>query len=159
MGARFLIFWYTVPMKKTVFQMLRFGVVGSSHLLLDLAIYYSLTRGVEFFENHYLGAAVVSFCLSSLSSFFWNKHWTFKHKVQFHHMQLVRFYGVVTTALVINQLVLWAAVRAGLFDIYAKVVASLSAGLINFTMQKLVAFPHRSPVVEDDENEYTSSID
>lgn len=74
-------------------------------------------------------------------------------------MQLVRFYGVVTTALVINQLVLWAAVRAGLFDIYAKVVASLSAGLINFTMQKLVAFPHRPPVVEDDENEYTSSID
>ncbi len=136
--------------------MVRFSTVGSAHTALDAALYFSLTRGLEFFERHFLYAAAVSFFVSAFSSFFWNKHWTFKHPFRFHHSQLIRFYTVGAIALLLNQLVLWQLVEWQLFDIAAKVLASMAAGLFNFAMQKFWAFAHRQHIVQRRESEYTT---
>jgi putative flippase GtrA len=143
-------------MKQAFFQLMRFGTVGGAHTVLDAGIYFVLTRNVSFFAAHYLYAAAISFFICSLSSFFWNKHWTFKHRVQFHHKQLLRFYMVGIVALVLNQLILWQLVRFELFDLIAKVIASVSAGVCNFLMQKFWAFAHKHHIVEQLEKEYTT---
>lgn len=133
---------YTVfGMKATFFQLVRFGIVGASNMALDAVIYIALTRTIPFFERYFLVAAFVAFVISAANSFVWNKHWSFKDKVKFSKKQLLKFYIASATALAINEGVLWTLVHEfEVFDIYAKLIASVSAGGINFVLQKFWIF-------------------
>lgn len=114
-------------------------------MLLDLLIYTLLTRTSDFFQHYYLLAAFVAFIISASNSYIWNKRWTFKDKVQFTHTQLIKFYIASAIALSINETVLWILVRhLGIFDIVAKLMASISAGGMNFVLQKFWIFRLRA---------------
>lgn len=128
-------------MKMTLFQVMRFGIVGSVNTGIDLLIYLGLTRSTNFFASHYLLAAAIAFLIASLNSFIWNKHWTFRDGVEYSHKQLVRFYIVAAVALALNQIILWLLVSFSLHDALAKLLASVSAGGVNFLMQKFWTFP------------------
>lgn len=140
-------------MKATFFQLFRFGVVGTMNTVIDLAVYAGLTRGFDFFEEHYLVAALIAFIISGINSFFWNKQWTFKDTNQYTHRKLIKFYIAAGVALLVNELILWQLVEFELYDILAKLIAGTSAGVINFTLQKFWTFDR---VVETTENEYNN---
>ncbi len=63
-------------------QFVKFGIVGLSNTLVSYVIYYFTIRGCEiagvFQKTDYILATVVSFLLSVLWSFYWNKKYVFK---------------------------------------------------------------------------------
>lgn len=131
-------------MKHHIFQMMRFGIVGSVNTALDFFVYFALTRGIEFFVDHRIVASIIAFLVAGLNSFYWNRHWTFKVQEHYTHAQLVRFYCSAGTALVINTGILWLLLeRTYTHDLVAKIVASIAAGCVNFLLQKFWAFGSR----------------
>ncbi|MFH1426548.1 MAG: GtrA family protein [Candidatus Kerfeldbacteria bacterium] len=138
-------------MKKAFFQLIRFGVVGTANTAIDALVYVALTRSVGFFEQHYLWAAVIAFIVSGINSFFWNKKWTFKDRVKYTNRKLLKFYIAAGVALAVNAFFLWFFVQLGVWDVAAKVIGGVCAGLVNFSLQKFWTFP---AVVKKDENKY-----
>lgn len=55
-------------------QLLKFGVVGGTGYLVNLAVFAVLSGNLGL---HYAVAAVGAFCVAVTNNFLWNRHWTF----------------------------------------------------------------------------------
>jgi putative flippase GtrA len=116
-------------------QLFKFGVVGASGFVLNLAIYQALLG---------LGphtAAAISFVVSAASNYWWNRHWTFAHQKGSFAMQGMRFYAVSVAAFVVNQL--WLAVFLdwlGLGKTVSQALAIILVTPLNFLGNKLWSF-------------------
>jgi dolichol-phosphate mannosyltransferase len=116
-------------------QLAKFGIVGASGYVINLAIYAALL-GIGAHK-----AAVVSFVASAASNYWWNRHWTFKHQKGHFAYQGMRFFVVATAALGVNQL--WLLVFLdwlGWGKIVAQAVAIVLVTPLNFVGNKLWSF-------------------
>ena len=86
-------------------QLLKFGVVGGSGYLINLAVFAVLAGGLGL---HHLAAAVGAFCVALANNFLWNRHWTFEAGHGHPGFQAARFFAVSVAALLINLAVLEA---------------------------------------------------
>jgi putative flippase GtrA len=116
-------------------QLFKFGVVGVSGFVLNLAIYQALLG---------LGphtAAAISFVISAASNYWWNRHWTFAHQKGSFAMQGMRFYVVSVAAFLVNQL--WLAIFLdwmGLGKTISQALAIILVTPLNFLGNKLWSF-------------------
>jgi putative flippase GtrA len=135
------------------FQLVRFSIVGGTGYVINLIVYSLL---VQVAEMHYLGAAVVAFCVAVTNNFLLNRHWTFKAAHGRASFQAPRFLTVSLLALGFNLVVLELLVGvAGMPKIPAQAIAVLAATPLNFVGNKLWSFrtlTHRpgraSPLVD-----------
>jgi dolichol-phosphate mannosyltransferase len=119
-------------------QLLKFGLVGGSGYLINLAVFAMLSGNLGV---HHAIAAVGSFCVAVSSNFFWNRHWTFGAGDGHAGFQAVRFFAVSVGALAINLAVLEALVAgAELGDLSAQAIAVAVAMPFNFLGNKLWTF-------------------
>jgi putative flippase GtrA len=119
-------------------QLLKFGIVGGSGYLINLAVFAVLADN---FGVHHLVAAVGAFCVAVTSNFFWNRHWTFEPGDGHAGFQAARFFAVSVAALLINLAVLEALVRGtSLGDLTAQAIAVALAMPFNFVGNKLWTF-------------------
>jgi dolichol-phosphate mannosyltransferase len=116
-------------------QLAKFGIVGASGYVINLAVYASLLG---------LGAhiaALISFVVSAASNYWWNRHWTFaRQKGHFAH-QGMRFFLVAVAALAVNQL--WLLIFLdwlGWGKIVSQAVAVILVTPLNFLGNKLWSF-------------------
>ncbi|MBA3844830.1 MAG: GtrA family protein [Actinobacteria bacterium] len=116
-------------------QLLKFGLVGVSGYVVNLAIYAALL-GIGAHK-----AALVSFVVSAANNYWWNRHWTFsREKGHFAH-QGVRFFVVALAALAVNQL--WLLVFLdwlGWGKIVSQAVSIVLVTPLNFLGNKLWSF-------------------
>jgi putative flippase GtrA len=122
-------------------QFVRFALVGSSGVFVNLAIYSSLIYLLNFY---YLWAATFSFIIAMTSNFILNLRWTFKTHDQGIRAiggQYMKYAMVTLISYTINIVVLWILVD---FWNWHKVLAQLIAigitTLSNFLGSKLWAF-------------------
>ena len=87
-------------------QLLKFGLVGGSGYLINLAV-FALLSGTR---PPLHSAAIGAFCVAVCSNFFWNRHWTFAAGDGHAGFQAARFFTVSVAALLINLAVLEALV-------------------------------------------------
>ena len=80
-------------------QLLKFGIVGGSGYLINLAVFAVLAGGLGL---HHLLAAVGAFCVALANNFLWNRHWTFEAGHGHPGFQAARFFAVSVAALLIN---------------------------------------------------------
>lgn len=119
-------------------QLLKFGVVGGSGYLINLAVFALLAGGLGF---HHLLAAVGAFCVALANNFLWNRHWTFDAGHGHPGFQAARFFAVSVAALLINLVVLEALVSgASMGDLAAQAIAVAVAMPFNFLGNKLWTF-------------------
>jgi putative flippase GtrA len=119
-------------------QLLKFGLVGASGYLVNLAVFALLSGNLGV---HHLLAAVGAFCVAISSNFFWNRHWTFAAGDGHAGFQAARFFTVSAAALLINLAVLEALVEGtSLGDLTAQAVAVAIAMPFNFLGNKLWTF-------------------
>ncbi|MBI5585435.1 MAG: GtrA family protein [Deltaproteobacteria bacterium] len=122
-------------------QFLRFSLVGSSGVLVNLAVY---TSAIYILSWHYLLAGTISFMVAMTNNFIWNRYWTFKShqngqagaKGQYFRYFLVTLFGYL-----VNMALLWVFIdglhwHAVLSQLLAIMVTTLS----NFLGSKLWAF-------------------
>ncbi len=118
--------------------MLKFGLVGASGYLINLAVFALLSGNLGI---HHLLAAVGAFCVAISSNFFWNRHWTFAAGDGHAGFQAARFFTVSVAALLINLAVLEALVEGtSLGDLTAQAIAVAVAMPFNFLGNKLWTF-------------------
>jgi len=119
-------------------QLLKFGLVGVSGYLINLAVFALLSDNLGV---HHLLAAVGAFCVAISSNFFWNRHWTFAAGDGHAGFQAARFFTVSVAALLINLAVLEALVEGtSLGDLTAQAIAVAVAMPFNFLGNKLWTF-------------------
>lgn len=122
-------------------QFVRFALVGSSGVLVNLVVY---SGSIYLLYVHYLLAATFSFIIAMSSNFFLNLRWTFKthnQGIKAIRDQYLKYTMVTLISYTINIVVLWILVD---FWIWHKVLAQLTAIFIttlsNFLGSKLWAF-------------------
>jgi dolichol-phosphate mannosyltransferase len=119
-------------------QLLKFGIVGGSGYLVNLAIFALLAGGLGL---HYAAAAVASFCVAVTNNFLINRHWTFDARHGHAGFQAARFFTVSIAALLINLAVLEALVSGtSLSEIASQAIAVAVAMPFNFIGNKLWTF-------------------
>jgi putative flippase GtrA len=119
-------------------QLLKFGIVGGSGYLINLAVFALLAGGLGL---HHLLAAIGAFCVALANNFLWNRHWTFDAGHGHPGFQAARFFAVSVGALLINLVVLEILVSSGsMGDLAAQAIAVAVAMPFNFLGNKLWTF-------------------
>jgi putative flippase GtrA len=119
-------------------QLLKFGVVGGSGYLVNLAVFAALSAGLGL---HYAVAAVGAFCVAVTNNFLWNRHWTFGAADGPAGFQAVRFFAVSVASLLLNLAVLEALVTGmSMGELTAQAIAVAVAMPFNFLGNRLWTF-------------------
>jgi putative flippase GtrA len=122
-------------------QFLRFSLVGSSGVVVNLAVY---TLAIYVFNLHYLLAATLSFMVAMTNNFLLNRYWTFKtHQAadQGFGGQYFKYFLVTLFGYGVNMALLWVFVDGFHWHkIFSQLVAILVTTLSNFVGSKLWAF-------------------
>lgn len=119
-------------------QLLKFGIVGGSGYLVNLAVFAVLSGSLGF---HHTPAAIGAFCVAVSNNFLWNRHWTFGPGEGPAHHQAVRFLIVSVASLLINLAALEALVAGtALGDLTAQAIAVAIAMPFNFLGNRLWTF-------------------
>jgi putative flippase GtrA len=116
-------------------QLLKFGVVGASGYVINLAV-YTAVLGIGAHK-----AALVSFVVSAANNYWWNRHWTFVHQKGHFALQGMAFFLVAVAALGVNQL--WLLVFLDWFGwgkIVSQAIAIVLVTPLNFLGNKLWSF-------------------
>jgi dolichol-phosphate mannosyltransferase len=118
-------------------QLMQFGVVGASGYLINLAVFAVVNKALDV---HYIGAAIVAFCVAVSSNFWWNRHWTFDAKHGHAGFQAARFFTVSVLALIVNLVALKLLVGGGMSELPAQAISVAIAMPFNFIGNKLWTF-------------------
>ena len=119
-------------------QLLKFGIVGGSGYLINLAVFALLADGAGL---HHMIAATGAFCVAVANNFIWNRYWTFEPGEGHAGFQAARFFAVSFAALLVNLAVLEAlVVGTSLGTLVAQAIAVAVAMPFNFLGNKLWTF-------------------
>lgn len=148
-------------------EMLKFMAVGVVNTILDLSLYYILTRYTFLFSAHIVAAKFFSFLAGTISSLYLNRSWTFGITGQLTAKELFRFYSVVSLSIVIDVYLMALFVNMGMYDLAALGLTTVAVFGGNFVLSKLWVFrkkaadtgryaiglPHTAPSVTTASNE------
>jgi putative flippase GtrA len=119
-------------------QLLKFGLVGGSGYLINLAVFALLTGS---FGAHHVAAAIGAFAVAVTSNFLWNRYWTFGPGDGPAHFQAARFFTVSLASLGLNIAVLQLLLTTGTVgELSAQAIAVAAAMPFNFLGNKLWTF-------------------
>jgi putative flippase GtrA len=118
-------------------QLAKFGAVGATGYVVNLAVYTALLRGAGW---HYAYAATVSFLVAVTNNYLWNRIWTFRDQRGHVAFQGLRFFTVAVVAYVANLGILSALIAFGMNKVAAQAVAIVLVTPLNFVGNKLWSF-------------------
>lgn len=118
-------------------QLLRFGVVGASGYVINLAV-FALAAGP--LDLHHRVAATAAFLVAVTNNFGWNRHWTFRARDGHAGFQAARFLAVSVGAFLLALGILELLVAAGTAALAAQAVAIVCATPMNFLGNRLWSF-------------------
>ena len=119
-------------------QLVRFGVVGLSGYVVNLAVFAALVHGAG---ADYRLAATLAFLVAVANNFLWNRSWTFRARGGHAGFQAARFLTVSVAAFLFNLALLFGLVEgAGLAEVPAQALAIAAATPLNFLGNKLWSF-------------------
>ncbi len=119
-------------------QLLKFGLVGGSGYLINLAVFALLTGSLGM---HHVAAAVGAFAVAVTNNFLWNRYWTFGPGDGPAHFQAARFFAISLASLALNIAVLQLLVSTGATgELTAQAIAVAAAMPFNFVGNRLWTF-------------------
>jgi putative flippase GtrA len=118
-------------------QLAKFGAVGATGYVVNLAVYTALLRGAGW---HYAYAATVSFLVAVTNNYLWNRVWTFRHQRGHLGFQGLRFLVVALVAYIANLGILSALIALGMDKVLAQAIAIVLVTPLNFVGNKLWSF-------------------
>ena len=118
-------------------QLAKFGAVGATGYVVNLAVYTALLRGAGW---HYAYAATVSFLVAVTNNYLWNRVWTFRHQRGHLGFQGLRFLDVALVAYIANLGILSALIALGMDKVLAQAIAIVLVTPLNFVGNKLWSF-------------------
>ncbi|MCC2630790.1 MAG: GtrA family protein [Candidatus Paceibacter sp.] len=127
--------------RESVYQFVRFSLVGVSNTAVDFTTYLALTRLVPFFGSFIYIANTLSFIVAATWSYFANRTWTFKQQHKAHVGEAFKFYSATLLTFALSMATLYIVVDVlGEYDLIGKVIAAVVSMISNFTLNKLWVF-------------------
>lgn len=118
-------------------QLLKFGLVGGSGYLINLAV-FAILAGLGV---HHVLAAIGAFCVAVTNNFVLNRYWTFGPGEGPAHFQAARFFTVSLASLGLNIAVLELLISSHTTgELAAQAIAVAVAMPFNFLGNKLWTF-------------------
>lgn len=118
-------------------QFFKFGIVGLSNTLISYLTYAVLV----YFSVHYQIANVVAFLVSSLNGFYLNRSWVFHAKQSAVMKQLLKYYIVYGSSLVLSLVLSYIWIEIFGINIYLAPILNLVITVpYNFILNKIWAF-------------------
>jgi putative flippase GtrA len=127
----------TLAIPDDPFQIAKYGLVGISGYLLNLAVFAALVRGAGI---SYLAAAPLAFVAAVTNNYLLNRVWTFRHRRGHFVHQGARFFIVAFCALGASLVILKSLVELGVDEIGAQAIAIVVVTPINFLSNKFWSF-------------------
>ncbi|HIX27842.1 MAG TPA: GtrA family protein [Candidatus Barnesiella excrementigallinarum] len=124
--------------KKTLWQLIRFGIVGVINTLITLAVIYLLQ---EVLDVKYTTANLAGYVAGVINSFFWSKLWVFKKLNSNFIREAVLFlisFGVCYGIQFVSLLVLVELLHIP--DLWAQLLGMVVYTLCNFIMNRCITF-------------------
>lgn len=122
-------------------QIARFMMVGIVNTIVDVVVYYFLTRYTTFFPAHITSTRIISFLSGSVCSFVLNRVWTFEKRGAVGAFEFVKFYTTVGTSLVIGVASMQLFMKVFyLYDLIALGFSVIVTFVWSFTVSKLWVF-------------------
>jgi dolichol-phosphate mannosyltransferase len=119
-------------------QLLKFGLVGGSGYLINLAVFAILAGNLGVYHSV---AAIGAFVVAVTNNFLWNRYWTFGPGEGPAHFQAARFFAVSLASLGLNLAILELLVSEHLTgELPAQAIAVAAAMPFNFLGNKLWTF-------------------
>jgi putative flippase GtrA len=119
-------------------QLVRFGTVGASGYVINLAVFAAAVHGAQFDKGI---AATAAFVVALSNNFVWNRLWTFRAGEGHAGFQAARFCVVSLAAFAFNLVILYALVDGlGVAAVPAQALAIAGATPLNFIGNKLWSF-------------------
>jgi putative flippase GtrA len=119
-------------------QLCKFGLVGGSGYLINLAVFAVLAGSLG--AQHTI-AAIAAFAVAVTNNFLWNRYWTFAPGEGPASFQAARFFAVSLASLGLNLVVLEALLRGEIVgELTAQAIAVAVAMPFNFLGNKLWTF-------------------
>ena len=119
-------------------QLLRFGLVGASGYVVNLAVFTFAVHGADM---RYQVAATLAFLVAVSNNFLWNRHWTFRAGDGRAHHQAARFLLVSVIAFGVGLTLLTALVElADMPAVPAQAIAIVTVTPLSFLANKLWSF-------------------
>ena len=122
-------------MKKTIFQLIKFGIVGVVAAIVDVGVLVALR---ELLKLDVLLSSAVSFSVSVVVNYFLSMRFVFKGKKQGVLREFVIFVVLSVGGLGLNQLILWLGVKfLPLHYLGVKLFAMIFVPVYNFVTRKI----------------------
>lgn len=119
-------------------EFIKFCLVGMTNLVIDMSVYYFLTR---FLHLYYIVAGCISFVISVTWSFYINRKWTFRMAHDDSSSRYFKFFGANFISIVINLTLLYLMVDFWHWhDITAKLITTVIVAFVNFSLNKYWTF-------------------
>ena len=123
-------------LKSHIMPMIKFGIVGVSNTIIDFVVFYLLS----FVILEYL-AKGISFALSVINSFIWNRWWTFQKKGKATKIEMAKFLAVNLLTLGINLIFYWIwRDLLGLGKIWSFILTAPFVTLTNYILNRFWVF-------------------
>jgi putative flippase GtrA len=140
---RYIIDMQELLKRRVVRQFVKFGIVGTSGVVIDWSAFYIF--------NHYLGvfyltSKVLSFSLAVINSYIWNRRWTFRSENPRKAKEFTKFILAASVGLGLNTLIFYISVQKFHLSYFPSLlIATAIVTFWNFTINKLWVF--KKPVV------------
>ena len=122
-------------MKKTIFQLIKFGIVGVVAAIVDVGVLVALR---ELLKLDVLLSSAVSFSVSVVVNYFLSMRFVFKGKKQGVLREFVIFVVLSVGGLGLNQLIMWLGVKfLPLHYLGVKLFAMIFVPVYNFVTRKI----------------------
>ena len=123
---------------KNWIQLIRFGAVGASGYIVNLAVFAAC---VHLLSIDFRIASVVAYLFGVVNNFWLNRHWTFSAKADHPGWQAAKFFIVSLVAYGISYAVLVSLVDStGMEKVVAQAIAVVAGMPLSFIGQKLWSF-------------------
>lgn len=118
-------------------QFVKYGVVGTSSVVIDMVIIFVFT---EFFGLWYMFSAVISQTVAVIFNFLMNRNWSFRSNGVVHR-QAVRYFILLGFNYLYQLIALWLLVETlHLHYLLAKIFIAMLMVTWNFLMFKYVVY-------------------
>lgn len=136
--------------KTTLWQFIKFNIVGISNTAVDFSVYFMLTNLVGL---NYILAQTCSYTAGIVNSYIWNTIWTFKKEKHRNAREIILFIivNLVSYGVSVGVLALCKDVWHIPYELINKVAASFCSAMVNFAGNKLFVFNKVNPAYGDAE--------
>jgi glycosyltransferase involved in cell wall biosynthesis len=125
-------------------ELVRFMMVGVVNTLLDVSLYFLLTRFTYLFAAHLIAAKFFSFLAGTISSLYLNRSWTFGIQGQLTAGEVLRFYSMVSLSIFLDVYLMAVLVGAHVYDLLALAITTVLVFLVNFVISKFWVFKQKT---------------